>query len=829
MTQIRYTPFAFTLALLALLCTPAAARTILVTTGEHEDFTRVVLQSARPIDWELQPQTPGSTERRLSITAPDRRIDLSRAFRRIPRLRLADLVRTPEGLGLRLNCDCPIEAWTERSGLVVLDIGNPRQSPRPAPVLPPRAAAPALPFSQDELARTAGTALARTWPPETMRSDLPGPAARQGPPPSPISDTETQAIMHRLTADVASALTQGILDPAPDRTMQTDMIRLSDEDTISAIPPSLRVMTVLQRPDDHAARLPDDQPGPCAAAAALDFATASAARNFNDALASGLSRWVGEFDQPEPDTTRDLVVLYLQHGFGAEARALIEHASHPVPGRDLLLGFADTLEGRHSNSRLRLAEQHGCGGAAAMLAALAGAPPRALKARGGDIASTFAQSPGVMRAGLGGALIGALVEADAVDAARMVADTLRRTPLARPGDLQRADALLDRARGEALQAGARLTFHASEEVDSVQLRLQIALETGATVPPSVLLDAEALAGSHRATPEGSDLLATLIRLQIAAGAPDKAMDLHDRLSSWGNGTPQARSVADDLHDMVWSALALQAADPDLLALVLNRNDWRIPSFSADTRAALAERLLGFGLTEAAESLLPFPGSARERHLLARIHLEQADPDLALALLTEDQSPEARLLRANALQARGEHRAASALFAEVGAFDAAARNALLAGDWAMLETAGAAGGSATQVELARALTLLPDLASPAYAAPGTERLVNAPRTGTSVAQPAPIAAPQAATLPPSPVAARATPAPSLPPETLPAEEPVPDSEPETEPPAFGATIPRLPSALPSALPNAMARSTALLSESEALRAAFAPLLTDHHQD
>ena len=825
MTRIRHTPLAFALALAALVCTPASARNILVTTGEHEDFTRVVLQSAQPIDWELHPRTPGSTERRLSVTAPDRHIDMSRAFQRIPRLRLADLVRTPEGLELRLNCDCPIEAWTERSGLVVLDIGNPRQSAPRAPVLPTLAAAPALRFSQDDLARTAGTALARAWPPETERSDIPGPVARQGPPPSPIGDTEARAIMHQLTADVASALTQGILDPAPDRTAQADMIRLGDDDTISAIPPGLRVMNVLHRPDEHAARLPDDRPNPCAPAAALDFATAPAPRSFNDALASGLSRWMGEFDQPEPDATRHLIVLYLQHGFGAEARALIENASHPVPGRDLLLGFADTLEGRQSNSRLRLAEQHGCGGAAAMLAALAGAPPRAVKARGGDIASTFAQSPGVMRAGLGGALIRVLVEADAVDAARVVADTLRRTPLARPGDLQRADALLDRARGEALQAGARLTYHASEEVESVQLRLQIALETGATVPPSVLLDAEAIAGSHRATPEGFDLLATLIRLHIAAGAPDKALDLHDRLSGWGNGTSQARSVADDLHDMVWFALALQAADPDLLALILNRDDWRMPSFSAETRAALAERLLGFGLTEAAESLLRFPDTAPERRLLARIHLERAEPDLALAVLTEDQSPEARSLRANALQTRGEHRAASELFAEIGAFSAAARTALLAGDWAMLENAGTAGGSTTQVEIARALALLPGLASPSYASAGTELPVEATQNDTGAAPPAPIAAPEDAIIPPPPVAALANAAPTLPPGALPAEELIPHTEPETESPAFGTTMPG-PS---SALPDAMARSMALLSESEALRAAFAPLLTGHDQD
>lgn len=801
----------------------AQAQNILVTTGEHASFTRLVLQSARPITWQLQPRVEGGTSRTLSITEAGANIDISRAFQRIPRSRLASLIRTQAGLELHLNCDCPINAWTEREGLVVLDIANPPQTAS-APALPAASATdifPPLRFTQSDLARSAGVTLARSLSADAGSSGLAGNPAGHGPMPSPLAETERQEIMRQLTAQVAGALTQGILDPSHESPAHLEMIRLGDGDPSTAIPPNLRIMSVLDRPDEDASLLPDDQPNACAAAAALDFAIAPAPGSFNTALAAGLSRWVGEFDQPEQAATEELVILYLQHGFGAEARALIENAVHPIAGRDLLLGFADTLEGRQSNSRLRLAEQHSCGGAAAMLAALAGAPVSRVLARGSDIASTFAQAPGILRNGLGSALISILAEADAVDAARVVADTLRRTPNARPEDLQMADALLDRARGETLQAVARLTHDAGEDIASLLLRLQIALETGAVVPDSVLLNAEAIASTHRSSTQGKELLAAIIRLRIAAGTAVDALALVDRLRAWEGTSTQGRASLEELGDMLWFGLALQASDTDLLEMILNRTDWRNPAFSVETRTALAERLLVFGLTEAAEALLSAPRAEADRQLLARLHFERGEPDLVLAVLGDDQSDAAESLRAHALHARGDSRASSRLFAGIGAYDAAARTAVQARDWAMLEEVTAADGSRNQRDLARALAgLMPETGRGMQTASTAEQ----PRpelmtdTGTEVAETGDFSAfRETATAARSSGLATAqtqVPAAGDPTDQIQAPQRTDTTRSEASDLA----------AVQDPLSSPMDRGAALLLESEALRAAFIPLLT-----
>lgn len=817
---------------ITLAVSSASAQNILVTTGEHAGFTRLVLQSALPIDWELHDREADGTTRTLSIAGPDTPIDISRAFQRIPRARLGDLIRTQQGLELHLNCDCPIDAWTERPGLVVLDIGNPPRSgpAAPAPFLPSAAITRPPQFTGNNLARNAGITLARTWPADTGHPGITARVTAQGPMPSPLAETERQAIMQQLSAQVAGALSQGVLNPSLDPAPRTEMIRLGDTETDTAIPPNLRVMSVLDRPDDDATRLADDLPGACTAAATLNFVVDPAPGSFNTALATGMADWIGEFDQPEQKATEALILLYLQHGFGAEARALLENAVHPIPGRDLLLGFADTLEGRQSNSRLRLADQHGCGGAAAMLAALAGAPLPRVNARARDIASTYAQTPRVVRTGLGGALIRILLDADAIDAGRVVADTLRRTPHARSEDLYLADALLDRARGEALQAGARLTQEAGDDIEPVLLRLQIALETSAVVPESVLLNAEAIASIHRSTAQGTDLMDAIIRLRVNSGTPLEALTLIDRLQSWEGASTQAHERITELGDIVWFGLALQASEPAFLNGILNRTDWRNPAFSVETRSALAERLLGFGLTEVAETLLAAPRTEAERQLLARLHLEREEPDMALAALADDQSNAAETLRAQALHARGESRASSQIFSGIGAFDAAARAAVLGRDWDMLEEAWATNGTAAQRELARALSGLPtdtggatnspvDAGSqnpPASADPATytePREDRSSETRSQEARPVRPAALESPIAPPTATLTAVTEDDAL---RVPSVQP-PRSTPTL---AEWAVV-----ADPAPAPNAMDRSARLLTESEALREAFAPLLND----
>ncbi|KPQ06417.1 MAG: hypothetical protein HLUCCA12_10525 [Rhodobacteraceae bacterium HLUCCA12] len=644
---------------LSVITAPLNAQTIRVTAGEHRGFTRLVLQSARAIDWTLGRSAArardGSANRRtlpLRIAGDERRIDLRQTFARIPRTRLADLSRTATGLELHLACDCPIRAWTERPGLVVLDIGDrddsrfapavPEASMRPRPAPRGPSAARALP----DLARPAGRALAQRW--QGAEDTLVG--TRHGPRPSPVSQTERSTLTHLLATQIAGALTQGLLDPvrpAPASAPTQDAVSVAPAAAAEGEPRNLRITSVLDRPGGRATTPDDEVTDPCAAAAALDFVLDNAPASFNTAYSASMADWIGEFDEPVPAAAETLIRLYLQHGFGAEARALIEQARHPVAGNDLLLGFADVLEGRQSNSRRWLSRQYRCGGVAAMLAALANAAPGDIRPQADQIASAFSQAPPVIRNRLGGTLVRRLIEAEAIDAARVVADTLRRTPHAPSADTEIAAALLERERGEIARAGDLLQHSAGEDAETVILRLQLALDNGADVPGSVLDNAEALASAQRDTDLGADLMDVAIRLRLAAGAPVAALEAYDRLMRWSGSSALDPATRQRMADAVWQGLARDAPDPALLGFIFNRRDWRDPAHSPRTRAMIAARVLDFGLTEAARPLLDPPQGAEQRHLLAQLHLQDGAPDRALALLNGDQSQTAQTLRARA--------------------------------------------------------------------------------------------------------------------------------------------------------------------------------------
>jgi hypothetical protein len=114
--------FARGLVCAALLMPPSgaiSAQTVRVTSGEHADFTRIVLQSASALSWDV---TPEGRERRIQVAAETLDFDPAEIFRLIPRTRVSDLRRVQDGLALTLNCDCDLRISEPRRGVVVLDI-----------------------------------------------------------------------------------------------------------------------------------------------------------------------------------------------------------------------------------------------------------------------------------------------------------------------------------------------------------------------------------------------------------------------------------------------------------------------------------------------------------------------------------------------------------------------------------------------------------------------------------------------------------------------------------------------------------------------------------
>ncbi len=811
----------FLLALGLLAATAAGAQTIAPIAGEHADFTRVVLRLPAGTGWVLSPE---GRQRRITLAAPEARFTLDAVFLRIPRTRLAEVSAEGPVLTLDLACDCPIRAYEDRPGLVILDIGDPPAA-ADAPAIPPLPPAPRRPPPLDPLAaaRLAGEALARARAP-----------AETGPEPAPADDPRLATLAEDLGRSVASALGQGILDPAADVTVAEGGLLAATPQP--DLPQNMRIATVLDR-DDPAARLAATPPAACQGSEILDRLLGPTVEDWSEAHGRLTRALYGEFDQPDPQARLDLIGLYLASGFGAEARALLANGPEPVAGRDFALGLADVFDDRASNSRMRLAQAIGCGGTTAVMAVMAGADAAAVRLQADRVALTYTTLAPRLRGLTGAQLVARLADSGALDAARIVADSFGHSEWAAPADLALVAARLDRARGLPGDAAARLAAEGGRDSETVQTRLDLALQTDAPLDPETLAGAEALAATERGATAGPELMAAVVRLHARSGASPDAFAALDRLESWMTATGENRRLLGELRDEVWQKLAETGSDFGIVEAVLAREDWRSADLAAETRYALARRLLDLGLATPVLDLVGGLQTPQARVLLARARLETGDAAGAVALLGDDPAEDARRARAAALDRLGDHAAAAAEFAALGIADAEARAALLAGDWRRFESLTGTGGNAP--------ALAPPLAPLLGRAPGHAEIAReqaaqdpAPATGD-----APAPAPQAAAprdAPGEPVGPEAGPTPPANPDGAALPRPpaaegaaadgglplaaLPPADPAAT--AAGPALAPAPGADPGAAFDRLGlvrRSSTLLAESERLRDALGPLM------
>jgi len=583
--------------LLAMSGLPGAARAqpVTVTAGEHRGFTRLVLQSPRAFDWQVE---GGGAQRRVLVPERELRLDAGRIFHRIPRTRLADIRLRDGGLELSLACACPVRAWADRPGVVVLDIADPG-GPIPEPVAAPdHAAAPVRtappPPDPGQIGWRAGRALA-----EATRQRAAD--AATGDNPDAASDPQTgldpgQALAG-LAAGMSQALTRGLVVPAVPAEAAGGLLAEVAPPIAPPLPPNLR----LRGPDEPDIPPADPVLPGCPSEAATRFLRQEPDQPLLDTLSRLRGQLYGEFDQPDPEGLLRLSELYLAWGFGAEARQILDNLAGMVDGRDLLLGLADLLDDRQSNARLRLAGLIHCPAPVPLLAALAGAAPESVRSRSLALVPQFQTIPAALRLAIGPQLVERLLGLDAVDAARMVLESLERIAPRDSPDVHRLAAALDRARGQTDRAAQRLDATAGGRLDALQLRLEIALERAEPLPSQVLDDAAVLAEAHRGTETGRAILELVIRHHAAGSRPETGLAWLDRMAGWLEPTPSARARLAALRDLLWQAAA-DLPDDRFLGLILSRSDWRDPDLDAPTRARLADRFATLGLGSLIEAL-----------------------------------------------------------------------------------------------------------------------------------------------------------------------------------------------------------------------------------
>lgn len=669
--MIRYAVLLF-----LALAQPVLGQTARVISGEHEGFTRLVVELPGLSGWTLGRTPMGYGFTPTGPEPPD--YDLGRVWDLIPRTRLQSLRIDPASgaLQLALACDCHVFPFQYRPGVVVLDI---KDGP------PPPGSAFEQAFSLQPLAVPAPPDPAPPDPAPTVAgydwlADLPAATDRTAPtmdlPELATGSVSLQPLRDQLLAQISRGAAQGVVDmQLPGKSTKVEDPGLTD----------------LPWSQIHIGEMPgveasagggDTEPvvlAECAPEEMLDLPSWGEGKVPLDLLSAGRSGFMGEFDEVQIEAALQAVRTHLYLGFGAEARqyALLLPPAEAPPELAYYRSMSHLVDGE-SDPATPFATMLPCDGAAALWAALAlERLPLGPEVNVAAILRSFTALPAHLRQSLGAPLAERLLARGDADAARLIRDSMERAPHSDPADIAHLD--------------AKAALHA-DLPEAAQVHAETAVaEAGSDIAPLITL---VEAHARRAEPMLPEAAATLQAvLGESAGRPDEAAirrALALALALSGQTAEAFAAAGPAVPEDLWRLAGQLAPDDAFLAQAVLAPDTGTPDFPLDLRAQIGRRLLDLGFADSAMLWLggivdSDPGAVRL--LAAEAELARGDAQAALRHLADLDLPEADPLRAQAHLGLGAYEPARKALLASGEADRAARLLAWERDWAGLSAEG----------------------------------------------------------------------------------------------------------------------------------------------
>lgn len=665
-------------ALLLLLASPAVAESARVISGEHADFTRLVVELPQTADWTVGRTAMGYAFATSASSQPG--YDLSKVWDRIPRTRLQALRADPEtgALQLTLACACHVFPFEYRPGMVVIDI---KEGPAP-PGSSFEAAFTGAVGSGD--ARTALAAppvtapKAYDWLDGTRRPALAA-ALEMAPLPLPTGSTSLDPLRDELLEQISRGATQGVVDmvlpgPPPDVPPSDAETLPWSQITIGAVP------GVSIREEDGTRNLTAEGEA-CIADEMVDLPAWGADQPPLELLAKARTGLFGEFDRVETESVMQSVRLHLYLGFGVEAAqtaAFLEGSEDPETLK-IYLSMARLIDGE-SDPATPFAGMLDCNGAAALWAALSyDRLPAGPGINSDAIVRSFVKLPAHLRLGLGPPLAERLLQRGDEEAARIIRDAIQRSPGSTVADV----ALLD----------AKAELHA-DRPDAAIDHAETSVAEGVQNPDSLITLVEAHFQDLK--PVGPEVAEALLSFQREQETGETALEmqratilalaLSDQTAA---AFDLAETTGEDLTDL-WQIAQSRASDDDFLRKAVLADGQTAPTSKGEVVLSVATRLVDLGFGDAALAWLgPIAANDTDqrRRVAARAELLRGNARSALDLLSELTAPEDETLRAKALVQLGNLAPARLAYAAAGLPDEAARLLPWEANWPEVETDG----------------------------------------------------------------------------------------------------------------------------------------------
>lgn len=637
------------LFLLLWLASPATAN-VIVTSGEHGPFTRIVLQFTEDPDWRF-----GRTETgyEVSLASGSPIYDLTGVFRLIDRQRLKTIWADPEtgNLKLGLACACHAKVMTQGNRVLVIDIHD---GP-PDDIAYERTLA-------GKMTSPLGTtsAIAPRARPRTVASAgydwtaLPPGQRNTGPsdPTETSMDTRLafQDFRRRLEAQLDKAGASGFVGVQPESRSQSSDIAIYDEQNFRIGPPS--------QLSEIGATCPNEND--------LGVANWSAGIQPAAELAEARRSILGEFDAINSSNLKAAIRTHLYFGFGAEARGMIKAFNYKDKDRDLLLALSYLVDGQPEPGTTFEA-MHTCPGQTAIWAVAAyegEAPLRAVNADG--IVQAFLSLPDHLQRILAAEVTSKLLAANQSNAAETILNAMKRSNDARDEEVLLLAAEVAITRNDIARAESALEAlpQGTETKRSLLVRAEAAFQNRELPEPALLTELAALYFTEGKGPDRAEITRAYAVATALSGDVSAALDLP------GIDTDTTRDV--------WDYLSETGGDGALLQEVARIEPTQRDQLAKATVERVATRLLDLGLAALAEQWI---GSTPvQTELRARVAAEDRDSRKVLALVSELPDDKAAGMRVAALSELGDFAGAAEVLAANGNLDEAKRFARWSGNF-----------------------------------------------------------------------------------------------------------------------------------------------------
>lgn len=652
----------------------AQAETVRVYSGEHADFSRIVLVFHDTVGWST---TKSPTGFDVQFDRKDIALDLNGIFDSMSKARIQGVDYDPATaiLSLKADCRCQIEVTEAGQRTLAIDVR----------------AATAAELQDDTLTATAprivpfpfGLSSAQVPISDSPLFQPPQPLPDTAPPPGLELTTEPSprlaALETALLEQLERAVNEGVAEIAGGKAKPAHGTGADDQPGLSSLEERkhIRSRTVYETE----MQLEEKGPG-CYGPELLDVASWAPADDPSRALADARTGLVSEIDQPETDKVLNLVKVYLAFGFGAEANAVIDEIGQDIENVSLYRAMAKIVDNDKPAPDAPLLSMTACDGPAALWALAAQKPesvPAEIDTRA--VQAWFLRLPAPLRQQLGPQVVKNLLASGNDGAAATVRNAIERTSEELSPRLKLMDAEAALEAGATRQALDELAEVASNATDLAPEALTKLLEGARRrdmLDKETIFTAEAVAFETRGTPAANDLLEQIVLAWSDIGEFGAAWDAWERFKVLSSPRPVpdevfSALVLDMVHAEAGGRIVRLAYSPDLSEL--------LQALSREANLGLADWLVKNGFSSKAQEVLaalPTDDALDVRRIRAKVALASHEPSLALSFVAAEQDPESLEIRAEALSALGEHSASSVLFEAVSQPQDAAHEAWLGG-------------------------------------------------------------------------------------------------------------------------------------------------------